>query len=71
MLVLFSDGISEASAPEGEEYGDERLVKFVMDHRGLSAEELQASIFAEVGSWTRSSERDDDQTLVIVRANST
>lgn len=67
VLLIFSDGISEAENESGEEYGDERLVRFVIESRTLSADELRAAIFAEVDAWSGARERDDDQTLVIVK----
>jgi sigma-B regulation protein RsbU (phosphoserine phosphatase) len=71
LLVLFSDGISEASAPEGEQYGERRLVEFVSKHRDLGAADLQGSIFQDVEAWTGGGERDDDQTLMVVKARAT
>jgi sigma-B regulation protein RsbU (phosphoserine phosphatase) len=67
VLLIFSDGISEAENEIAEEYGDERLVRFAIENRALSANELRAAIFAEVDTWSGARERDDDQTLVIVK----
>src|SRR3712207_2396285 len=40
LLVVFSDGLSEAQNPLGEEYGEQRLSDFVLRHRHLPADEL-------------------------------
>ena len=68
MLLDFSDGLSEAQNPAGEEYGEQRLIEFAAARRDLSAEELRSAIFEEVNSWAGGAERDDDQTLVILKA---
>jgi sigma-B regulation protein RsbU (phosphoserine phosphatase) len=68
VLLIFSDGISEAENESGEEYGEARLTQFAIEHRTLSAHELRDAIFAEVDSWSGARERDDDQTLVIVKS---
>ena len=69
LLVLFSDGISEAQNPLGEEYGEQRLIEFVTAHRHLSAGELRQAIFTEVDRWSGGQERGDDQTVVIVKVS--
>jgi sigma-B regulation protein RsbU (phosphoserine phosphatase) len=67
LLLIFSDGISEAENEAGEEYGEERLARFAVEHRGLPADKLRDAVFAEVDAWSGTRERGDDQTLVIVK----
>jgi sigma-B regulation protein RsbU (phosphoserine phosphatase) len=70
LLLVFSDGISEAERAEGgEEYGEERLMKLAIRHRRMQAVELQRAIFDEIEQWSGTQERSDDQTLVIVKSN--
>lgn len=68
LLLVFSDGITEAQNAIGEEYGEERLIEFVRRHRDLPAGEVRSRIFEEIDRWSGSQERDDDQTLVILKA---
>ncbi|MCZ6778473.1 MAG: SpoIIE family protein phosphatase [Acidobacteria bacterium] len=67
LLVLFSDGISEAQTSQGDQYGEDQLIEFVSQHRHLGAGDLQELIFKDVEDWTGGGDRDDDQTLVIVK----
>ena len=67
VLVIFSDGISEAENEEGCEYGEERLARFATAHRDLSADELRQAVFTEIDAWSGRKERNDDQTLVIMK----
>jgi sigma-B regulation protein RsbU (phosphoserine phosphatase) len=67
LLVIYSDGITEAEREPGEEYGEERLVELVRKHRDLSAHEIREVIFKDVDEWTGQNERGDDQTLVIMK----
>jgi sigma-B regulation protein RsbU (phosphoserine phosphatase) len=64
-LVLFTDGVTEASSPDGEEFGEERLVTVLLENRLLSAGELQERILAEVAKFT-GGRFEDDATLVVV-----
>jgi sigma-B regulation protein RsbU (phosphoserine phosphatase) len=68
LLLIFSDGISEAGSEAEEEYGEERLVKFAVEHRSLPANELRNAIFDEIDAWSGTRERGDDQTLVILKS---
>ena len=67
LLLVFSDGLSEARNHAGEEYGVQRLVEFAAARRDSPAEDLRRALFDEVNTWSGGAERDDDQTLVILR----
>ncbi|HEY1404183.1 MAG TPA: SpoIIE family protein phosphatase, partial [Pyrinomonadaceae bacterium] len=68
VLVIYSDGISEADNPRGAEYTEHRLAHLVRKNRDKTADELRQLIFTEVDEWTGGEERDDDQTLVIIKS---
>ncbi|MBD0373377.1 MAG: SpoIIE family protein phosphatase [Pyrinomonadaceae bacterium] len=68
VLVIYSDGITEAERAPGEEYGEQRLVELVIKHRRSSAHDIREAIFADVDAWSGEKERGDDQTLVIMKA---
>jgi sigma-B regulation protein RsbU (phosphoserine phosphatase) len=67
VLLLYSDGLSEAGNPAGEEFGDARLVDLARLHAGLPAEALRHEVFAAIDAWSAGSEQVDDQTLVVVK----
>ena len=62
-LLLFTDGITEAQNPAGEEYGVERLE----EHLGRSAV-TTASLLAEVRSFMNGRGAGDDTTLVLFKS---
>jgi len=64
-LVLFTDGVTEVSGASGEEFGEERLAKVLLENRHLSAGALQESILAEVAKFS-GGRFEDDATLVVV-----
>ncbi|HEX8160525.1 MAG TPA: SpoIIE family protein phosphatase [Pyrinomonadaceae bacterium] len=68
LLLVFSDGITEARDESGEEYGDERLAEFARANRHLTTVDLRDAVFDEIDAWTGGRERDDDQTVVILKA---
>jgi sigma-B regulation protein RsbU (phosphoserine phosphatase) len=70
LLVVFSDGLTEAQNATGEEYGEQRLVAFAAARRQEMVENIRRDIFDEVDRWSGDAERGDDQTLVILKAES-
>ncbi|MDQ3687803.1 MAG: SpoIIE family protein phosphatase, partial [Acidobacteriota bacterium] len=67
VLLIFSDGISEAQNNLGEEYGENRLAQLALANRDAAAEEMRQAVFNEIDNWSGAQERGDDQTLVIMK----
>jgi sigma-B regulation protein RsbU (phosphoserine phosphatase) len=68
LLVLYSDGITEAESPGGEEFGEHRLQRAIEGSCTKPLGEIQASVLEAVRDWSGSGEPQDDMTLLIVRA---
>src|SRR5205809_3358768 len=68
MLVLYTDGVTEAMNSAGDEFGPERLVEAVQRGRHLSARELINSIHRDVTQWTDGRGATDDVTFFIIKA---
>ena len=68
LLVLYTDGATEANGANGEEYGRERLEAAVRASRHLSARELITAIQQDVLAWTDGRGASDDMTFFIVKA---
>jgi serine phosphatase RsbU (regulator of sigma subunit) len=67
VLVMFSDGVTEAPNPADEEYGEERLAKLVAGIADKSAPEIVAAIHASVAEYTEGAPPADDITVVVTR----
>jgi hypothetical protein len=67
LLVIFSDGISEAANDQQEEFGEERLLHVVEDNWEKSSAEICDSILAHIRSFLGRQSPHDDQTLMVVR----
>src|SRR5712692_651687 len=68
MLVLYTDGVTEAMNSSEEEYGLDRLVDAVKRGRHLSSRALIDSIHREVIDWTEGVGAHDDVTFFIIKA---
>lgn len=73
ILVLYTDGITEARAPEEEKtegdklFGEDRLIHIIKEKASLSAREIQAAILEAVSSYTKNAPQNDDITLVVIK----
>ncbi len=67
LLCLYSDGITEATAPDDEEFGMERLGAILAAHRDMPLPELIESIDGAVTAFAQGQPQADDQTVVLVR----
>jgi phosphoserine phosphatase RsbU/P len=68
MLVLYTDGATEALNPAGEEFGRDRLAEVVKAGRTLTAREVVASLEREVLKWTDGVGATDDVTFFVIKA---
>jgi phosphoserine phosphatase RsbU/P len=66
-LLLFTDGITEASASDGEEFGEDRLISCALACSRKSVGELKLRLLEEVKQFC-ASQLSDDATLIIISA---
>jgi len=66
-LLLYTDGMTEASDPKGREYGIERLKKAFLALREEPADEIVRALVDKVGEYVRIRAPEDDRTVVVVK----
>jgi phosphoserine phosphatase RsbU/P len=64
-LVLFTDGLTEALDASGEQFGEERLISLLREHRHCSAEELKDILFTAVGEFCGNTFHDDAALMIV------
>ena len=68
-IVMYTDGITEASNAAEELYGEVRLKAFIASHKNLSAEEFAIALLREIQGWCGAAAvniQTDDLTLLVV-----
>ena len=61
------DGILESESPHGEEFGSQRLLEVLRQHRERSAREIVDRIYDAVQEFTEHEKQADDVTIVICK----
>jgi serine phosphatase RsbU (regulator of sigma subunit) len=67
LLMLFSDGVTEAMNESGEEFGDDRLVACVRDSHGRDPQTVLEEVVDKVREFCGEANQSDDITMMIVR----
>jgi sigma-B regulation protein RsbU (phosphoserine phosphatase) len=65
-LLLYSDGVTEAGADSGDEYGEDRLIHTLRVNQSQPAEALVQAIVDDVNEFSGAA-RSDDVTVVALR----
>jgi sigma-B regulation protein RsbU (phosphoserine phosphatase) len=63
-LVCYTDGITEALAPDDGEFGEERLIETIRSLRAEPPDRLARAVSDAVAAWTGGSPQ-DDATLIV------
>jgi phosphoserine phosphatase RsbU/P len=69
LLVIYTDGVTEANDSAGNEFGEARLAQVVRENASASPEELLSAIQQAVQKFSAGEQQFDDLTLVIARAH--
>jgi sigma-B regulation protein RsbU (phosphoserine phosphatase) len=67
VLVIYSDGVTEAASPSGEEFGPTRLYEVVSRNVDASAAGIRDRIESALTKFSQGTQAADDITLVIVK----
>jgi len=67
VLLMTTDGITEAKNEAGDEFGHDGLARILESHRGASAQEIVDDLFQELETFTHGALQSDDRTAVAVR----
>ena len=67
ILILYTDGVTEAFNGQNEAFGEERLKDFVLANRAKPAAAVLESLVAEIRRFAGGAAQSDDITLVVVR----
>jgi sigma-B regulation protein RsbU (phosphoserine phosphatase) len=67
VLVVYSDGVTEAWDDAGEEFGEAGVAKVAMAQRGATAEEIHGRLLQAVQTYTDGAKSTDDSTLIVLK----
>lgn len=69
LVVVYTDGITEATDPAGEEFGPEALTALLVARRQEPLMALDAVVLGELDRFTQGAPYPDDRTFLLLRRN--
>jgi hypothetical protein len=69
LLVVYSDGLTEARGEGEEEFGEERLLEVLRRHPGLGPDEISRVVLEEVDGHLGERRCHDDLSMIVLRRN--
>lgn len=67
LLILYTDGISEAMTNDDEEWGEDRMIASASAVRSKSAGDVLNAMFADADRFTAGAPQHDDMTLLVLQ----
>jgi sigma-B regulation protein RsbU (phosphoserine phosphatase) len=67
LLVVFSDGVTEALNPAGEEFGEGRLIQELSPNREAGLAEVLQRVVSAVQAFASGASQSDDVTVLVLR----
>ena len=68
VLVVYSDGVTEAANTQGEMFGEERLLRIIKSSAPAGGEVLEKSLLEAIDQFTEGMAQHDDITLLLIEA---
>ena len=66
ILVVYSDGLTDAENPQEEMFGDERLLQIIREEAPAGSQALENRLLQAIDEFTQGMPQTDDITFVIV-----
>ncbi len=67
MIVLYTDGITEAKNINMEDFGETKFEKILLENSNKSADEISNEVIKEISQFSKDNTQHDDITLVILK----
>lgn len=67
LIILYTDGVTEAFNDREEYYGEERLIAAIMKNRDRPAREIGEALLADIRLFAGSAPQSDDITFIIIK----
>jgi sigma-B regulation protein RsbU (phosphoserine phosphatase) len=67
LLVLYSDGVTEANNANFDEFGEDRFIEVLKQHRQQPAADIVAAVTKALAEFAAGAPQADDITLVVAK----
>jgi phosphoserine phosphatase RsbU/P len=69
ILVIYTDGVTEAMNKDEEEFGLEPLKKIILNNKDNNTQDIQKAVLEQIKNHSKGFEQMDDITLIVLKRN--
>jgi sigma-B regulation protein RsbU (phosphoserine phosphatase) len=69
LLFFYTDGLSEAHNAADEEFGEQRIIDYIVSNRDRSPNEIRDGIIHQVTDFVDADVTEDDTTVIVLKMN--
>jgi len=69
VLFIYSDGVTDSTDSEFNNYGEERLLDLLKKVKDKSAREINYAVLEDVIKFSKRGSYNDDKTIVVIKRN--
>jgi phosphoserine phosphatase RsbU/P len=69
IALFLTDGVMEATTPDGHQFGAQRVLDYVQTHNHVSASNIADGIYQAARAFVQGDPQDDDITSVVIKAD--
>ena len=69
LLFMYTDGLSEAHSPHDEEFGERRILDYLIANRSTTPAEIRDGLIKQMNEFSAATIPEDDTTMVILKVN--
>lgn len=69
IVLLLTDGLFEATSPQGAQFGQDRVIQVVSSHRKETASKIIAALYEAVMEFSGKAKLLDDATIVVIKVD--
>lgn len=69
MLVLYTDGITEAANKQEQLYGEDKTLEFAKEHHQMNPQEFSNALLTDIAKFVDGAEQSDDITLMCIKTD--
>lgn len=67
IIICFTDGLTEATNSEGEDFSKDRIISIIKENKNATADELTERIISAYKDFTQNKPAFDDTTLIVLK----
>ena len=67
VLIIYTDGLTDAADSDFNDFGEERLIKLARENKHLPPKEICYTILDAVAKFSKNGQYSDDKTMVIIK----